>query len=300
LDDGLARKVDATVAPLAPELNPAMLRRRLQRTVIQVDPGGAELRHRKARADREVSATAAPDGMADLYARITAPDWMTISTVLDAAARGAKAIGDPRTMAQLRADALVAPFINALRTGVLDGLAPMPLASLHRRPAQILVTAPASVLMGASQAPADLAGYGPITAGMARDLAADADWRRVLTDPDTGTVLDVGRTTHQPPASLVRHLTVRDQHCRFPGCTTPAAACDLDHTVPFPRGTTSSDNLGALCRRHHRMKHQLEGLHVEQDDGAVFCWTTPTGRTYSVPPPDLEPSSRIEQGPCPF
>jgi hypothetical protein len=231
--------------------------------------------------------------------------------VLDAAARGAKATGDPRTMAQLRADALVAPFVNALRTGVLDGLTPMPLASLQRRPAQILVTAPASVLLGACQAPADLAGYGPITAGMARDIAADADWRRILTDPDTGTVLDVGRTTHQPPASLVRHLTIRDQHCRFPGCTTPAAACDLDHTLPFPQGSTSADNLGALCRRHHRMKHQLPGLKVEQDDGAVFRWTTPAGRTYSVPPPDLGDDaesdlacapwlSPIEEGPIPI
>jgi hypothetical protein len=239
-----------------------------------------------------------------VYARITGPDWVAISTVLDAAARGAKATGDPRTMAQLRADALVAPFLQALRTGVLDGLAPMPLAALHRRPAQILVTASASVLMGLSQGPADLAGYGPITAGMARALAADADWRRILTDPASGTVLDVGHSTHQPPASLVRQVTIRDQHCRFPGCTTQATACDLDHTIPFPRGATSNYNLGALCRRHHRMKHQLEGLHVEQDHDATFRWTTPTGHTYSVPPPDLgtdlEPSTRIEQGPCPF
>lgn len=41
------------------------------------------------------------------------------------------------------------------------------------------------------------------------------------------------------------------------------------------------------------MKHELPGLHVEQDDIAVFRWTTPTGRTYTVPPPHLEPSSRI-------
>ena len=45
---------------------------------------------------------------------------------------------------------------------------------------------------------------------------------------------------------------------------------------------TSTNNLGALCRRHHRMKHQLPGLRLEQDDGAVFRWTTPAGRTYTV------------------
>jgi hypothetical protein len=307
LDDALARKVDAAVAPSAPELNPAMLRRRVQRAVIESDPAGAELRHRKARADREVSATAAADGMADLYARITAPDWIAISTVVDATARGLKATGDSRTMAQLRADALVAPFLNALRTGVLDGTTPMPLASVQRRPAQIHITAPASVLIGDSQAPAELHGYGPIPAGLARALATDADWRRVLLATDSGAVLDVGRTTSQPPASLVRHLMVRDQHCRFPGCTAPAPTCDLDHTVPYPLGTTSADNLGALCRRHHRMKHELPGLHLEQDDGAGFRWTTPAGRTYSVPPPDLGSGSKREpvpeahdQGPCPF
>jgi hypothetical protein len=167
LDDALARKVDAAMGLVAPGLNPAMLRRKVQRVVIDVDPGGAELRHRRARADREVSATAAADGMADLYARITAPDWVAISTVLDATARGLKAGGDRRTMAQLRADALVAPFLNALRTGVLDGITPMPLASVQRRPAQIHITAPASVLTGDSQAPADLHGYGPIPAGLA-------------------------------------------------------------------------------------------------------------------------------------
>lgn len=48
------------------------------------------------------------------------------------------------------------------------------------------------------------------------------------------------------------------------------------------------------------MKHQLPGLRVEQDDGSTFRWTTPSGRTYTVPPPDLGPASPLKEGPIPF
>ena len=190
-------------------------------------------------------------------------------------------------MDQLRADALVAPFAQALRTGVLDGFPPIPLATLHRRPAQVNVTAPASVLLGGEGSAAELEGYGPIPGVLARAIAADAQWRRFLTDPASGAVLDVGRTTHRPPASMTRMVIARDGSCRFPGCGSPAVQGDLDHTVPFPHGPTSAANLGALCRRHHRLKHELPGARIEQDDG-TFTWTMPTGRRYVVRPPARE------------
>ena len=75
------------------------------------------------------------------------------------------------------------------------------------------------------------------------------------------------------------------------------------HLKQYQRELTMRLQLVAVVvvvRLVHRVLKLMPGLHVEQDDGAVFHWTTPTGRTYSVPPPDLEPSSRIQQGPCPF
>jgi hypothetical protein len=225
--------------------------------------------------------------MAELYARLTAYDWCVINSAISAAARGLKADGDARTMDQLRADALVAPFARALRTGVLDGLQPMPLASLQRRPAQVQLIVAAGVLLGDSDQPADLEGYGSIPASLARTIAADADWRRILTDPRTGGVLDVGRSTSSPPASLVRHVLVRDRSCRFPGCGARAESGDLDHTVAYPNGPTSANNLGALCRRHHRLKHELGGTTLTQDKG-TFTWKMPTGHRHVVRPPDVD------------
>ena len=92
---------------------------------------------------------------------------------------------------------------------------------------QILVTVPAGTLLGLGGEPAHLAGYGPIPDSLARELAQDGTWRRVLTDPETGAVLAVGRNQHDPPADLERFVRVRDGMCRFAGdeaCTQRAPA----------------------------------------------------------------------------
>jgi hypothetical protein len=149
--------------------------------------------------------------------------------------------------------------------------------------ADVQVTVPAGTLLGLSDEPGVLAGHGPIPASMARRLAADGTWRRILTDPIGGAVLDVGRRSYAPPAALADHVIARDQTCRFPGCQQPAQRCDLDHTVPFPRGSTSAGNLAALCRHHHRLKH-LTGWQVEQPEPGVLVWTSPAGRRHVTRP----------------
>ena len=150
--------------------------------------------------------------------------------------------------------------------------------------ADVQVTVPAGTLLGLSDEPGLLAGHGPIPASMARGLAASGTWRRILTDPRGGTILDVGRRFYAPPAALAAHVIARDQTCRFPGCRQPARRCDLDHTVPYPRGETSAGNLAALCRHHHRLKH-LTHWRVEQPEPGVLVWTSPTGHRYSTQPP---------------
>jgi hypothetical protein len=284
----VASGVQAEVIGALSSQNPAALRKILQRAVVKADPDGAMERHRRAHDRRRVSGTPAQDGMADLHAHLSGHDWVVISSALNAAARGQKAAGDPRTLDQLRADALVAPFLKALHTGVLDGLDPFPLARHHGALPTINVTVPASVLMGASQAPGDLDGYGAIPAEAARAMAADGQWRRILTDPSDGKVVDVGTTRYAPPASMDRLVEQRDRTCRFPGCTARSDSCDLDHTRPFPHGPTAADNLGALCRRHHRLKHEGAGVALVQEDG-TFTWRMPSGRTYTVEPPPLTP-----------
>lgn len=151
--------------------------------------------------------------------------------------------------------------------------------------AQISVTVPFLTLLGRSDEPGHLAGYGPLDAGTVRTLAAEASgWTRILTDPVTGDALDIGRTRYRVPGSMRRYLRQRDGTCRFPGCMRAAARCDVDHTVAWEDGGgTSVANLAHLCRAHHRLKH-LAGWDVEQSTGGVLRWRSPVGRTYVTEP----------------
>jgi hypothetical protein len=112
-------------------------------------------------------------------------------------------------------------------------------------------------LLGLSDEPGDLAGHGPIDPDTARRLAAQApSFLRLLTHPETGAVLSVGRDRYAVPADLKAWLRVRDETCRFPGCSRRAERCDIDHITHWAHGgTTDHHNLIHLCRKHHRLKH---------------------------------------------
>ena len=101
--------------------------------------------------------------------------------------------------------------------------------------------------------------------------------------------LEPGRCSHgsqasgyRPPAMLCELVRARNRTCAFPGCRRPAAACDLDHTVPWERGgRTCLCNLAPLCRRHHRAK-QAPGWRLDQPEPGMLTWTLPHGRSYTV------------------
>ena len=147
---------------------------------------------------------------------------------------------------------------------------------------------PYPTLLGADDQPCELIGYGPIPAEMAREIAADAVWKRLLTDPASGALLDYGRSTYHPPAALADYVRARDQYCRHPMCRRPATTCELDHTIPYPQGTTSDDNLWAGCRPHHTLKHH-GGWQVTQHPDGRIEWITPTGHRVSTQAYDYRP-----------
>ena len=195
---------------------------------------------------------------------------MALDTAVSALADRAKAPGDARTMDQRRADVL-----GDLAATVLDH---HELPTKHRRRPHLQVTVAASTLAGVDDQPGELAGYGPIPAELARRIAADATWRRILTDPVSGVLLDYGTTMYTPPRGLVDHVLARDQTCQWPGCRQPAVRCDLDHRVAFPAGSTCAANLHALCRRHHRAKTEA-GWTYRLDADNNLVWTSPNGHT---------------------
>ncbi len=131
--------------------------------------------------------------------------------------------------------------------------------------------------------PAELAGYGPIDDELARVITACGVWQRLLTDPATGTVTDVGRRRYRPPPGLADLVRARDRVCAFPTCEKSAADCDLDHRRRWAAGgRTSAANLWPLCARHHAVKDGDHGWSCEvRGDGRV-AWTTPAGRSYVI------------------
>jgi hypothetical protein len=220
-----------------------------------------------------------PDGMAELSAVLPADGAALVKTVLDSLAAG-KTSGETRTLDQRRADFLVDVFARVL------GDPSLPEQHGHR-PA-IQVTVAASTLLGCDEQPAELDGYGPITAHTARRIAADhtGTWRRILTDPATGQILDYGRKTYRPPANLADHVIARDKTCVFPHCRRPARSCDIDHGEDWcTGGATCEHNLHPLCHRHHHAKHNAGWRVTRQPDG-TYLWTAPTGHTHTVHLPD--------------
>jgi hypothetical protein len=154
----------------------------------------------------------------------------------------------------------------------------------------IQIVIPYSTLIGAGDQPAELTGHGPIPAGLAREAAADGVWRRLVTDPLSGTLLDYGRTTYHPPAGLADHIRARDLYCRAPGCRRRAADAELDHITAWSRGgTTSEQNLAAYCTHGHRIKTYAPGWKVEAHPDGSLTWTTPTGHRHTTRPHDYRP-----------
>ncbi|WP_454855634.1 HNH endonuclease [Promicromonospora soli] len=160
---------------------------------------------------------------------------------------------------------------------------------------QIRITIPATTLLGLDDAPGRLDGYGPIPADLAAQIATDATWQRLLTDPVTGILTDYSTTAYQPGKILRQAVIARDQSCGFLQCDRPGHFADLDHIVPYdhdldpktqPPGTpgqTRAANLQPLCRAHHLAKTHHGWTPVRDPDTGITTWTAPTGHVYTRP-----------------
>ncbi|MGA1837392.1 DUF222 domain-containing protein [Herbiconiux sp. 11R-BC] len=150
----------------------------------------------------------------------------------------------------------------------------------------VVLTVPALSLLGHDDGTAELHGFGPIDIDTARRLAARApSFIRVLTHPETGETLSVGRTRYRPPPDMRLALLLDDESCRFPNCNRRAEACELDHTADWARGgETERANLHHLCAKHHHLKHDSSGWSVVAQAGRALDWRSPTGRHYVTLP----------------
>jgi hypothetical protein len=269
---------------------PSQVAQKVRTAIAKFAPEAFEEVVEKARDSRRVNCYNDIDGMSTVVAILPAEDAQTVMKAIEAFiirsdrmdAQGSHSTSDrinpkdSRSADMKRADALTAIAGFALASKSED-------VALHRRPITINVTIDLPTLLGLSENPGQLAGYGAIPASVARALASDGKWRRFITDPQTGVLLDYGRQMYEPPQGLIDFLIARDRTCRFPGCRRSAALSDLDHAQSWEDGgTTSLDNLGALCRRHHQLKTH-GGWKIESRSDGSCTWTSPLGKIYQTP-----------------
>ncbi|WP_350005355.1 DUF222 domain-containing protein [Pseudarthrobacter sp. WHRI 8279] len=279
-------------------------------------PESIEKRHAKGVADRRVECRPDQDGMAWLSAYLPADQAMAGWNRLNALARAAQGPDEPRTLTQIRADDFAEAILTSgtgrgngdssrlhtgnsewVSTGNGDGLGtndgagagmdPAGLSSPVR--AQVLVMVPVFALMGLTDEPAMLDGFGPIPASMARELVANGadSFHRVLVDPRDGAPLEIGRTSYRVTKAMRNWLRMRDGKCPFPGCNNNSLDNEADHLLAWHKG--GSTNLGQPCPKHHKLRHTSGWTPTPATKTEPPGWTSPSGRHYKSEHQDWEP-----------
>jgi 5-methylcytosine-specific restriction protein A len=152
--------------------------------------------------------------------------------------------GEQRTADQQRHDVLAAALDTAARSGehpTIGGAAPTVLVSVR------------AADLAASRGVAHAEGVDlPISLRAARHMICTGGTQSIVIGDD-GRVIRRGSpqrsfTPHQRPA-----VTLRDGGCLIPGCSVPAAWCEIHHVIPdADGGPTHPDNGVLLCWFHHR------------------------------------------------
>ncbi|WP_051260017.1 HNH endonuclease signature motif containing protein [Corynebacterium sputi] len=111
-------------------------------------------------------------------------------------------------------------------------------------------------------------GVGPLS-----DVVAE-EYLSMVTSVDC--VAPSATASYASTPSQKAYVMGRDGVCMFPGCGRSAAAADMDHVTNFDEGgPTTTDNLHALCRRHHNEK--TKGLwDVTRSLSGTEYWTSNT------------------------
>jgi hypothetical protein len=297
--DGMAEsaifQIEERAISFAEFHTPGQVANHVRNAVAKYAPEEFEEVTSRAQSMRRVTCFSDPDGMSTVVAILPAADAQIVMNSIEAfilrenqrnEKRDLKegsvsrsdncATGQKRTKDMRRADALSA-ICAAYLSDISEVVTP------HRRPLTVNVTIDLPTLLGLAENPGQLAGYGPIPAAIARELASDSQWKRFITEPQTGNLLDFGRESYEPPQLLKDFLIARDRTCRFPGCRRSALLSDLDHAESWEAGgETSAENIGALCRRHHRMKTH-DGWTVESFADGSCTWRSPLGKEFFTP-----------------
>jgi hypothetical protein len=292
----------------------AVRRARLEEPTAEQAAGDAA---RRALVNEHVAARKAAEAAAAAAAAAAAKDGTTAETAADGTACVEEPVetdpvsatptvellddADAELIGACRADALAARILGTMdETGAIDWT---PKAG----DVQVQLVIDLDTLRAEADRACLIDGQ-PVPAQIGRELAGYAQaFRRIVTDPLTGHLLDYGRTRYLP-APLRSFTLARDGGCRAPGCTTTSPRrLQMDHGVPFPEGPSDPGNTGGLCLAHHQLK--TSGfLQIENGRPDGSCdWVTAWGQRVHIParpflhdPGDHRPDPPEPPDPPPF
>jgi Domain of unknown function (DUF222) len=291
------RQVDAELAALPGgmgALGDRAIAQEARRIGYRLDPYALTKRAAQAASERRVSLRPAPDTMTWLRALLPVTEGVAAYAALIKAAGTARASSDSRSRGQVMADTLVERITGQAQAAAV--------------PVEVQLIMTDQTLLSGGQEPAEVTGYGPLPAPLARELLrgdctgpvtqqADSDsagrhreaerakvWlRRLYTKPDGSALVAMDSRRRCFEGQLREFLIAADRHCRTPWCDAPIR--HLDHGIPAAHGgkTTAADGQG-LCEacNYARTAHAWRAvLHPDR----VVETITPTGHSYTSRPP---------------
>ena len=252
----------------------------------RLDPHAVVERAARAEHERTVTIRPAPDTMTYLTALLPVAQGVSVYAALR---RAADTTVDERSRGQVMADTLVE------RVTGHPAAVPTPIA--------VNLVLSDATLLGGTDTPAEIAGYGPIPAAVARTMVAGAaarsraTLRRLYAHPATGALVAMESRARVFPRGLAAFIRLRDGRCRTPYCDAPIR--HSDHAQPWTKGgaTSASNGLGS-CESCNYTK-EAAGWRVTTSIGENHThtaeFTTPTGHTYRSAAPPRAPAITVSQ-----
>ncbi|MCV6972223.1 HNH endonuclease [Mycobacterium bohemicum] len=254
----------------------------------RLDPHAVVDRAAKAENERSVTIRPAPDTMTYLTALLPVAQGVAAYAALK---RAADTCCDGRARGQVMADTLVERITGR------DAAIPIPIS--------INLVMTDETLLGGDNTPADIAGYGPVPAAVARSMvsrAADdprsrATLRRLYAHPRGGALVAMESRARIFPRGLAAFIDLRDGRCRTPYCDAPIR--HRDHAQPWAGGgrTTAANGLGSCesCNYAKEAPGWRVNTSVGEDHTHTAVFTTPTGASYRSTAPPRAPTITVSQ-----
>jgi hypothetical protein len=239
----------AIKAPRWPSMTSWKLATEIDRIVTRIDRDAVR-RSREYAADRYFQVTEMDPGMSLINGTVFATTGQALDRRLDELANTV-CDDDPRTIGQLRADALGALAAGGERLTCGCERADCPVGSAPRQPNSVVIhmVADSATVDGSGAAPGFLYGDGIIPAEIVRELTKSAKLQPITTPttPESG---------YLPSRALTDFVRARDLTCRAVWrrrCHPP-----VEPQVPVPKTSPAQDFLGlarpTTARRHHHLE----------------------------------------------